>query len=205
MTPFTRRLASAAACAALALPVFAQTTAPSAPAAAVAPTAAAVAQHRAEREAKRQQWQEKRAERRAERRAEHLAKFKQSLALAPAQESAWTTYTESLQPREKFARLDHSGMEQLTTPERIDRMRAIRAQRSAAMDARMDATKAFYAQLQPEQQKTFDRESARMWKMKGAHGHQRGGHGHEGRRGAHGAHHGAPAAPAAPAAGHNPA
>jgi hypothetical protein len=67
-------------------------------------------------------------------------------------------------------------MQKLTTPERIDRMRAQRAQRDAAMDARSDAVKAFYAQLQPEQQKTFDRmghrmDSDRQQHMQGRHGH----------------------------------
>jgi hypothetical protein len=70
-------------------------------------------------------------------------------------------------------------MQKLTTPERIDRMRAQRAQRDAAMDARSDAVKAFYAQLQPEQQRTFDTASARMMRM----GSQGGKHHMQGHRG----------------------
>ena len=51
-------------------------------------------------------------------------------------------------------------MDKLPTPQRIDKMRDMRAQRMAAMEANMnkrgDATKALYAALSPEQQKVFD-------------------------------------------------
>jgi periplasmic protein CpxP/Spy len=62
-------------------------------------------------------------------------------------------------------------MEKLTTPERIDKMRAMRVQRDTEMDKRADATKAFYATLNAEQKKIFDAEAM-----------NRGGH--------HGEHHG---------------
>ena len=171
---FTRRLAVAAACAALALPVLAQTP-PAAPAGSSdAPTSQMQkrSDHRADRQAQRAQWKEKRTERHAQ----HLSQLKTQLALTPAQEGAWTSFTQAMQPRGDFARLDRESMQKLTTPERIDRMRAQRAQRDAAMDARGDAVKAFYAQLQPEQQKTFDRmghrmDSDRKQHMQGRHGH----------------------------------
>jgi hypothetical protein len=171
---FTRRLAVAAACAALALPVLAQTT-PAAPAGSSdAPTSQMQkrSDHRADRQAQRAQWKEKRTERHAQ----HLSQLKTQLALTPAQEGAWTSFTQAMQPRGDFARLDRESMQKLTTPERIDRMRAQRAQWDAAMDARSDAVKAFYAQLQPEQQKTFDRmghrmDSDRKQHMQGRHGH----------------------------------
>jgi hypothetical protein len=177
MISFTRHLAAAAACAALALPVLAQ-PGPAAPAAGDAP--ASQMQQRngpgADRQARRAQWQEKRAERRAQ----HLAALKSKLAITPAQEGAWTQFVQAMQPRSDFARLDRSTMQSLSTPERIDRMRAQRAQRDAAMDARGDAIKAFYAQLQPEQQKTFDSQHAgmageRMHRGQGRHGHGRMG------------------------------
>jgi hypothetical protein len=71
-------------------------------------------------------------------------------------------------------------MAKLATPERIDRMRAVRAQRNAEMDKRMDATKTFYAALSAEQKKTFDAEGMRFLR-----GGKRGGFG------GHGRHHGA--------------
>ena len=52
-------------------------------------------------------------------------------------------------------------MQALTTPQRIDRMTAMKAQRDAAMAKRGDATKTFYVALTPEQQKVFDASTAR--------------------------------------------
>lgn len=126
-----------------------------------------------------------------EHQAQRAAQLKQKLNITPAQEPAWTTFTTAMQPpaRDRHAGLDHKGMEQLTTPERIDRMRAIRAQRSAEMDRRDEAVKTFYATLSPEQQKTFDAEGRRMHqRMDGHRGHRDGKPDH----GARSAHRGAP-------------
>ena len=85
-----------------------------------------------------------------------------------------------MQPGERPARLDRQDMDKLTTPERIDRMRALRAQHAAEADRRGEATKAFYAALTPEQQKTFDAQAHRghrMGGMKGGEGRHHGGHG----------------------------
>ena len=98
-----------------------------------------------------------------------------ALAITPAQEGAWSTWTTSLKPT-PHQRPDRAEIARLTTPERIDRMRALRAQRNADMDKRMDATKTFYGQLSAEQKKTFDAESLKFL------GGRRGGH--------HGGHHG---------------
>jgi Spy/CpxP family protein refolding chaperone len=61
---------------------------------------------------------------------------------------------------------DRAEMDKLTTPERLDKMRAMHKERmatmEAAMDKRADATKTFYAVLSPEQKKTFDAEHAKM-------------------------------------------
>lgn len=100
--------------------------------------------------------------------AQHQADLKAKLKITPAQEAAWSRYTAAMQPP---ARQPHMTPEQraeidkLPTPERIDKMRALRAQRmsemNAAMDKRDEATKAFYAALSPEQKKTFDAEHPR--------------------------------------------
>ncbi|MBC5782585.1 Spy/CpxP family protein refolding chaperone [Ramlibacter sp. USB13] len=113
-----------------------------------------------------------------ERMAQRLGELKQKLAITPAQEGAWSTWTANLQPT-PHQRPDRAEIARLTTPERIDRMRALRAERNAAMDKRMDATKTFYAQLNAEQKKTFDAESLRFLGGKGGRGH---GH-HGGPRG----------------------
>ena len=174
----THRLAAAAVAAALALPVLAQPQQQQQqqPAATGAPASSTAAPHGGPRHHRAQREQHRHAQPgdRAQHHARRLAALKEQLQLTPAQEPAWTAFTAAVQPGERKARLDRQGMEQLTTPERIDRMRALRAQRAAEADRRGDATKAFYAALTPAQQKTFDaralRHHARM------DGHRGGGH-----------------------------
>jgi protein CpxP len=57
-------------------------------------------------------------------------------------------------------------------------MRQVRAQRDAEMDRRGEATKVFYAQLTPSQQKAFDEISLKF--LKGGHGRHNGHWGHRG-------------------------
>lgn len=113
-----------------------------------------------------------------ERMAKRLGELKQKLQITSAQEGAWTAWTTAMTPT-KTQRPDRAQFASLTTPERIDRMRAHRAQRNADMDKRMDATKAFYATLSAEQKKTFDAEGMRFMR-----GGKRGGMGGHGRHGA---------------------
>ena len=94
--------------------------------------------------------------------AKRLADLKTKLQLTPAQEGAWTTFTTELQPPAHGPRPERGEMEKLTTPQRLDKMREMRTQRNAEMDRRAEATKAFYAQLDAGQQKTFDAQSLRM-------------------------------------------
>src|SRR5206468_3567322 len=60
---------------------------------------------------------------------EHMAKrqaaLKQKLQLTPAQEGAWNAWTAAMKPGE-FKGPERGELEKLTTPERIDRMRAMR-------------------------------------------------------------------------------
>jgi hypothetical protein len=121
-------------------------------------------------------------ERMQERMARRLAVFKEQLRISPAQEAAWNAWTASLQPGARPQRPDPAEFARMTTPERIDRLRSLRAQRNAEMDRKAEATKAFYAQLAPGQRIVFDAET-----LKFAHGmHHRGGWGHHGERGEHG-------------------
>ena len=96
------------------------------------------------------------------------AELKQKLQLTPAQEGAWTAYTGAMKPGARPQRPDRAEFEKLTTPERIDRMQAMRSARGVEMDKRAAATKTFYAGLTAEQKKVFD--------TQGWRGH-RGGHG----------------------------
>jgi len=105
--------------------------------------------------------------------AKRVAELKAKLKITAAQESAWTTFTAAMKPpaRDAQQRPDRAELDKLSTPERLDKMRALRAQHMADMQAQMDkrdeATKAFYAVLSPEQKKLFDAEHARMGSHRG--------------------------------------
>ena len=127
-----------------------------------------------------------RMEKMMERRANDL---KAKLKLTPAQESDWSTFTSAIKPAAGWQqkRADRAELAKLTTPERIDKMHALRTQRMAemttAMDKREEATKTFYAALNADQKKVFDAEHARM----GEGGRWGGRHGHNGPRDGSGA------------------
>lgn len=116
--------------------------------------------------------------------AKHLAALKTKLKLSADQEGAWTTFTGAMKPPAHMDqnRPDRAEMDKLSTPERIDKMHALRTQRmadmNAAMDKRDDAIKAFYAVLNADQKKVFDAEHARMGAHRGEHhgawGHKAG-------------------------------
>ena len=117
--------------------------------------------------------------------AKRQTEMKAKLKITPAQEGAWTAFTASMQPParmmggERPMAGQRAELDKLTTPERIDKMKALRTQRmtemNAEMDKRGDATKAFYAVLSPEQQKTFDAEHRKMGEEHRGRGHHDGG------------------------------
>jgi protein CpxP len=53
-------------------------------------------------------------------------------------------------------RPDRAEWEKLSAPERMEKQLALMKEREARMADRLAATKAFYAQLTPEQQKIFN-------------------------------------------------
>jgi Spy/CpxP family protein refolding chaperone len=92
-----------------------------------------------------------------------LATLKTQLKLTPTQEGNWAAFTTAMKPpadRQISMHPDQAELAKLTTPERIEKMKALHTQHMAEMSANMDrrgeATKAFYATLTPDQQKTFD-------------------------------------------------
>ena len=111
--------------------------------------------------------------------AKRLAALKEKLKITPAQEGAWTTFTSGMQMQPPGPRPEHAEMEKLSTPQRLDKMREMRAQHAAAAEKRDAAVKTFYAALSPEQQKTFDAEHTRMGPRGGRHGGHHGGPGGE--------------------------
>lgn len=122
-------------------------------------------------------------QRMAERRAQRMGQLKAQLNLTSAQEGAWNSYMAAMQPPAMGQRphMNRGEMASLSTPQRIDRMQTMQVERQARMKQRGDATKAFYAQLTPEQQKVFDTQSMRHGRG-GMHGkgpgHGQGQHRH---------------------------
>lgn len=105
------------------------------------------------------------------------ARLKAKLKITADQEGAWSSFTNAMKPAPDAMkrRMEmRAELDKLTTPERIDKMRAMRAERDAAMDKRADAVKTFYAVLTPYQKGVFDAQAA--------HGHGRGGR-HAGAKG----------------------
>lgn len=158
-----KRLVLAAGLAGLTATAMAQTpTAPAAPAVAEAPARDAK-EHRHD-PAKRQAMREQRQD-----------KFKQELQITAAQEPAWHAYTASmLPPAPKADRPDREALRKMTTPQRIERMRALQAERHTAMEQRAEAVLRLYGALTPEQQQRFDQRAG----MGMGHGH--GPHQHRG-------------------------
>lgn len=122
--------------------------------------------------------------------AERQAKLKAELKLSAEQEPAWNAFVARTahepRPMKAGAREDWS---KLTTPERLDKMQALKVERDAQMAKRIDATKSFYAALTPEQQKVFDTQAHGGMQRAGMKGeHRMGGKG--GHHGMHGDHKG---------------
>ena len=114
-----------------------------------------------------EQRDQKRAERHAQmqkRMAERQAAFKAELKLTPEQEPAWSAFIARTQPQagampRQSTREDWS---KLTTPQRLDRMQARQAERSAMFAKRADATRSFYACLLYTSPSPRDVEESRM-------------------------------------------
>ena len=104
-----------------------------------------------------------------------LEALKTQLHLSAAQEAAWTSFEQAHQApgRPLAAALDREALAKLSTPERIDQMQrqfdAHHLAMQEQMKQRAEATRQFYAQLTPEQQKLLDAET-----MPPARGERRG-------------------------------
>lgn len=92
------------------------------------------------------------------------AELKKQLNLTPVQEPSWESFVQAVRPSApQGAPVDRAQMReiaQLPAPQRAQKMlelhEARHDQRLAQMRAHLEAMKVFYAQLSPEQQKTFD-------------------------------------------------
>ena len=91
--------------------------------------------------------------------AEQSDHWRQSLRLAPSQEGALQAYVAALQTTRGETdriRAQAQQLATLPTPQRLDAQLAQSDAMRAVFLKQMVAIKAFYAQLTPEQQKTFD-------------------------------------------------
>ena len=130
-----------------------------------------------------EQRDQKRAERHAQmqkKMAERQAAFKAELKITPDQEPAWNAFIARTQPQASPARTGpREDWSKLTTPQRLDRMQALKTERDAAMAQRIGAIKSFYATLNVEQQKVFDSKHMAGFQRTGmdrSHGKHRGHH-----------------------------
>lgn len=80
-----------------------------------------------------------------------------ALKLTAAQEPAWQAFVARVAPEGwEQQRPDPKEFDKLTAPERMEKMLENSQKRQEFMSQRLADLKVFYAQLSPEQQKTFD-------------------------------------------------
>lgn len=139
------------------------------------PTAAPTAEQRDQKRAERHAQMQKKM-------AERQAAFKAELKLTPEQEPAWNAFIARTQPQAGAMprRGDREDWSKLTTPQRLDKMQALKAERDAAMAKRVDAIKSFYAVLNADQQKVFDSKHVGGFQRAGMHRDHGGHHRHSG-------------------------
>lgn len=94
----------------------------------------------------------------------HRTRLHDKLKLSAEQEAAWKVFADKTKPPSLDAdkmKANYSELRALPTPARIDRMISRMKERESRMLERAAAVKEFYAQLNPEQQKSFDAQGPR--------------------------------------------
>ena len=94
--------------------------------------------------------------------AQDVGELHAALHLTLQQETSWRAYQEALEPDPVQQSRHQSAqmmMAALPTPRRIDLLDANMQADLEVMHRQGEATKAFYATLTPDQQKTFDRQT----------------------------------------------
>lgn len=104
----------------------------------------------------------------ADRMKMHQQRLHDALKLTPQQEPAWNTFQESHPFAGNAQRPDPADMAKLSAPERAEKMLEFQKQHQEAMSQHVSAMKDFYAQLTPEQKKTFDEQT--QWGRQGRRG-----------------------------------
>lgn len=92
--------------------------------------------------------------------AEHMAQMDRDmhtiLRLRPEQETAWRAFRDAMHPMDMPATMTPAPKGPQTTPQRLDAMNRMAAERQARHAKTEAATRAFYAALSTEQQAVFD-------------------------------------------------
>lgn len=110
-------------------------------------------------------------------RAEMIRDLHTILKLRPNQEAAFTAFEASMKPLAHADDMDKPS-EAMTTPQRLDKMLAVMEEHTDRMRKHVEATKAFYAVLSPDQQQSFDA-TMRMRHEREEHGGRMGEHHHQ--------------------------
>lgn len=105
-----------------------------------------------------------------ERAAKRELKRQETLKLTPAQQAAWSTYTSAVKPAANKERTERGAWNTMAAPDRMAKRIEMARQRVTMMETRLEATKAFYAVLTPEQKKLFDENSMQRGGHKTGHG-----------------------------------
>jgi protein CpxP len=103
--------------------------------------------------------------------------MKSLLKITPEQESTWQAFATTMQNQyanKNSNRAERTDIPNMSTPERLDAMRAHRLERMEKADQRDNAIKSLYAALSPEQQKTMDDHMQKMKKHMEHGGHRDG-------------------------------
>ena len=88
---------------------------------------------------------------------QHQKELHDKLMLTANQEPAWKAFIEKTKPGEKSDEMHkEADWANLKTPERMDLMLSKTKEREQQFEEHAQATKEFYKQLTPAQQKTFD-------------------------------------------------
>ncbi len=93
-------------------------------------------------------------------RGKRLEILKSTLKLTASQETAWTEWVDKIKGDHKNwgeMRKNAESFASLPAPERMEKMLAFSKEHIAKQEARLAATKVFYATLSPEQRLAFDK------------------------------------------------
>ncbi|HPT49339.1 MAG TPA: Spy/CpxP family protein refolding chaperone [Accumulibacter sp.] len=88
-------------------------------------------------------------------REQHQQRLHEALKLSAAQEPAWKKLMDT-EPKARPGMMPPEEWSKLTTPERAEKMLEFSRERNERMSEHVSALKSFYAQLTPEQKKTFE-------------------------------------------------